>query len=290
VATGERNEFITGYSNEQLPDVRNNTDQVDAGRVQCDMTQQFKDYFSGASKDYSLYRPHYPSELFTYLASLSKHHETAWDCATGTGQTAQKISALYQTVIATDASQTQLEQAKHQLADKNNIAFEKMCAEKTNIASGSIDLLTVSQALHWFDLEKFSVEANRVLKPGGVLAVWAYDLMSITPAIDDVVTYLYHTVLDGYWPVERKMIENGYREINFPLREIKPPVFEMTQQWNLTQLIGYLHTWSSIRKQLSATGGDLVEAELNRISALWGEAEKRQTITWPLVLRVWSRE
>jgi len=165
-----------------------------------------------------------------------------------------------------------------------------MCAEKTNIASGSIDLVTVSQALHWFDLERFSVEVNRVLKPGGVLAVWAYDLMSITPAIDDVVSYLYHTVLDGYWPVERKMIENGYREINFPLQEIESPVFEMTQRWNLTQLLGYLHTWSSIRKQLSTTGGDLVEAELNKISALWGDAEKPQTITWPLVLRTWSME
>ncbi len=254
------------------------------------MTQQFKDYFSGASEDYALYRPHYPAELFTYLASLTGCHETAWDCATGTGQTAQNLSSLYQTVIATDASQTQLAQARHLLAEIENINFKIARAENTGIASNSVDLVTVSQALHWFDLEGFSAEVDRVLKPGGVLAVWAYDLMAITPAIDDVVAYLYHTVLDGYWPVERKMIENGYRDIKFPFKEIQSPVFNMQQQWDLSQLTGYLHTWSSVRKQLQTTDDDLVKTELRNISALWGAAEKPQTITWPLVLRTWSKQ
>jgi len=254
------------------------------------MTQQFKDYFSGASKDYSIYRPHYPSELFIYLASLSECHETAWDCATGTGQTAQSLSSLYKMVIATDASQTQLAQARHLLTEIENINFKIMPAENTDIESSSVDLITVSQALHWFDLEGFSVEVDRVLKPGGVLAVWAYDLMAITPAIDDVVSYLYHTVLDSYWPVERKMIENGYRDIAFPFNEIEVPVFQMKQQWDLSQLTGYLKTWSSIRRQLLTTGGGLVQSELNNISELWGPVERKRTITWPLVLKVWLKQ
>jgi ubiquinone/menaquinone biosynthesis C-methylase UbiE len=254
------------------------------------MTEQFKDYFSGASKDYALYRPHYPPELFAYLASLTRHHEAAWDCATGTGQTAKNLSSLYRAVIATDASQTQIVQAKDVLDSLQNISFEVTQAEHTNILSGSIDLLTVSQALHWFDLDAFSVEANRVLKSGGVLAVWAYDLMTIAPAIDDVMEYLYHTVLDGYWPVERKMIENGYRDIEFSLKEIQPPPFKMQQQWNLSQLLGYLQTWSSIRKQLQTTDGELVTTEFENISTLWGSADKRRTVSWPLVLKVWLKE
>lgn len=254
------------------------------------MKQKFKDYFSGASEGYALYRPRYPSELFTYLSSLTRHHEAAWDCATGTGQTAQNISPLYKTVIATDASQTQIAQAKQVLEPLGNISLEVTQAEHTNITAGTIDLVTVSQALHWFDLNAFQVEVNRVLKPGGVLAVWAYDLMAITPAIDDVVKHLYHTVLDGFWPVERKMIENGYRDINFAFKEIQPAKFKMQQQWNLSQLLGYLQTWSSIRKQLQSTDSDLVETEFNNISVLWGEAEKRRTITWPLVLKVWLKQ
>ena len=254
------------------------------------MTQKFKDYFSGASQDYSLYRPTYPSELFTYLATLTEQHEAAWDCATGTGQTAQYLSSLYQTVIATDASHTQIAQARHVLAEKQNVRLIVAAAEQTEIASDSIDLVTVSQALHWFDHESFPVEVNRVLKADGVLAVWAYDLMAVTPAIDDVVSHLYHTVLDGYWPVERKMIENGYRDIHFPLKEIQPPVFKMQQQWNLSQLISYLQTWSSIRRKLHTSGGDLVETEFNNIAALWGSAETVRPITWPLIIRVWSKD
>ena len=252
------------------------------------MTQSFKDYFSGASEDYATFRPDYPVELVTYLASLSKSHGCAWDCATGTGQTAKNLATLYRTVIATDASETQLIEAQ-QLSDRKNIIFQKSRAEKSAIASGSADLITVSQALHWFDLDDFSIEVERVLKPGGILAVWAYDLMTVTPEIDEVVEYLYHTVLDGYWPSERKMIEDGYHDVSFPYKEIDVPTFQMEQRWDLAQLIGYLKTWSSIRRQLKTTDGELVQAELSKITKLWGAAENKRTITWPLVLRVWSK-
>ncbi len=253
------------------------------------MKQPFKDYFSGASGNYALYRPHYPAALFTYLATLTEQHEAAWDCATGTGQTAQHLSALYKTVIATDASHTQLKQAKQLLAEKENISFKVAVAESTDIAPNSIDIVTVSQALHWFNLEAFPVEVDRVLKADGILAVWAYDLMNITPEIDDVVVHLYSTVLDGYWPVERKMIENGYQNVTFPFQKIQPATFKMQQQWDLSQLIGYLETWSSVRKQLATTGGALVKTEFDNISTLWGPAEKQRTITWPLVLKIWSK-
>ena len=250
----------------------------------------FKDYFSGASEAYAQYRPDYPNELFTYLASLTQKHETAWDCATGTGQTAKNLSTLYETVIATDASQTQITQAKRLLSKTNNISFKVTRAEDTKIAGNSIDLLTVSQAMHWFDLKTFSAEVDRVLRPGGVLAVWAYDLMTITPSIDKVVSHLYGTVLDGYWPLERKMIENGYRDIVFPLKQIRPPTFKMQHDWDLPQLLNYLQTWSSVRKQLSTTGGALVETEFNNISKLWGATKDQRTIEWPLVLKVWCKE
>ena len=49
---------------------------------------KFKDHFSGHAVEYAKFRPHYPDELFEYLALISPRHELAWDCATGNGQAA----------------------------------------------------------------------------------------------------------------------------------------------------------------------------------------------------------
>ncbi|WP_211263129.1 methyltransferase domain-containing protein [Thioalkalivibrio nitratireducens] len=53
--------------------------------------------------------------------------------------------------------------------------------------SGVFDLITVGQALHWFDFPAFYAEAARVLRPGGVLAAWGYGLMQVSPAVDAAV-------------------------------------------------------------------------------------------------------
>ena len=54
-------------------------------------------------------------------------------------------------------------------------------ADKVPIDDGTVDLVTVAQALHWFDVSSFYPEVRRVAKPGGILAVWCYQLHSITP-------------------------------------------------------------------------------------------------------------
>ena len=46
--------------------------------------------------------------------------------------------------------------------------------ETLNVEDSSIDLLTVCQAVHWFDLDTFYKEVKRVLKPNGVLALYGY--------------------------------------------------------------------------------------------------------------------
>lgn len=71
----------------------------------------FTDLFSQQSDIYAQYRPHYPQQLFDYLASLTSGHELAWDCGTGNGQAAVCLAALYNQVLATDPSEQQLKHA-----------------------------------------------------------------------------------------------------------------------------------------------------------------------------------
>jgi ubiquinone/menaquinone biosynthesis C-methylase UbiE len=240
----------------------------------------FKDYFSDNSAQYGQYRPHYPKEVFQYLASVSPSNDKAWDCACGTGQSALGLSEHFQEVVATDASEKQIVKA----IKKTGITYQVSSAEKTQIGNEEIDLITVAQALHWFDIELFFKEAGRVLKANGVLAVWTYNLLEINRNLDNIISHLYNETLREYWPPERKMVEKGYKGIVLPFTAISPPSFKMHAEWNLFQLIGYLKTWSALKKYKNENQSDELTNILKTISTFWGNPDDTKTITWPLTI------
>src|SRR5437867_9645499 len=164
----------------------------------------FKDHFSRQAADYAKFRPGYPQELFQYVGSVAPSRQLAWDCGTGNGQAAVGLASVFDRVIATDASEKQITNAEpHQRVD-----YRVAPAENSGIKSETIDLIMVAQALHWFDLDRFYAEARRVLKPNGVLAASAYNLLHIEPAIDEVINRYYYDVVGPFWPPERKLVEN----------------------------------------------------------------------------------
>jgi SAM-dependent methyltransferase len=245
----------------------------------------FKDHFSSHSGDYSDYRPGYPAELFAYLASIAPARNKAWDCATGSGQSAVVLAEYFAEVVATDASAEQVSHA----APADNVNYKVALAEDSGIAADSVDLLTVAQALHWFRLDEFAAEARRVLKRNGILAAWTYNLLSVNKNIDELIYDMYRNVVYDYWDFDRQMVEEGYLNTRLPFTEVEPPFFEMSAQWNLEQLIGYLDTWSAVKACTIRTGHDPVAAIADDIASAWGAADELQTISWPLSVRVWRK-
>ncbi|MCP4377042.1 MAG: class I SAM-dependent methyltransferase, partial [bacterium] len=204
----------------------------------------FKDHFSDQSGDYLRYRPSYPGALFAFLAEIPPMQHRAWDCATGSGQAAHGLSTHFERVIATDASAAQIDSA----VPAANVHYRVAPAEASGLPDRSVDLVTVAQALHWLDLERFYGEVRRVLKPGGLLAVWSYNLLRTDPAIDAEVDAFYSHTVGPYWPPERRLVESGYRDLPFPFPELDTPPFAMTARWRLEQLLGYLGTWSATKR------------------------------------------
>jgi len=246
------------------------------------MTSLFKDYFSQKNDAYRKFRPTYPIELFAYLSSLSPSKGTAWDCATGSGQVALDLADFFGLVFATDASISQVARAR----PKANVSYSVCLAEKSCFRSGSLDLVTVGQAVHWFDFVSFFEEVDRVLGADGILAVWCYGLGSIGPEIDKIIRFFYHSVVGPFWPPERKYIEENYRTVPFPMREITPPSFSMQGVWSLYELIGYLNTWSAAELYRNCRLEDPLNIVMPRLSAAWGEPERKKNISWPISLRV----
>ena len=246
----------------------------------------FPDHFSSAAPQYARHRPDYPADLFDYLAALAPDRRRAWDCATGSGQAAVGLARLFREVIATDASAQQISQAR----PDTRVRYRVAAAEDSGLEAGSVDLVTVAQALHWFDRPRFWREARRVLVRGGVIAVWCYDLMRTDEEVVAVIGHFYRDVVGPYWPPERVLTEKRYRTIDFPFAEETPPPFRMEKRWSLPDLVGYLGTWSAVRRYREALGQDPIGPVSEELARVWGPPDRPRRIFWDLALRVGRNE
>ncbi len=243
---------------------------------------RYADHFSAAASAYTRFRPSYPDELFDYLAEQAPARDAAWDCATGSGQAAGPLGSRFRRVLATDASLAQLSRR----ADHQGVRYAAALAEAAPLADRTIDLLTVSQALHWFAFESFFSEAERVLVPGGVLAAWTYDLLRIDVEVDAVVDKYYSDVVGPYWLPERRHVVSGYETIPFPFERLEPPRFRMTAEWSRDRLVGYLSTWSAVTRYREAGWEDPVPLFERELAAVWPEPHSERPVTWNLALLV----
>ena len=188
-------------------------------------------------------------------------------------------------MIATDASEKQIAKAE----PHERVEYRVASAENSRIEPATVDLIMVAQALHWFDLERFYAEARRVLKSDGVLAASAYNLLHIDPEIDEVANRYYYEVVGPFWPQERKLVEQ-FDNLPFPFHEIDPPKFEMTAQWNLDHLVGYLRTWSSTQRFIAAKGSDPLKQIMAELRAAWGTPEQTRNVMLAFNLAYWAVE
>jgi SAM-dependent methyltransferase len=242
----------------------------------------FRDHFSSQSKEYAKNRPRYPGKMFEYLASLAPSRELAWDCGTGNGQAALTLAESFQRVIATDASAAQIESAFHH----ERIEYRVEPSEKTSLPSDAVDLITVGTAVHWFDFEAFYREARRVGKQNGILAVWTYHFPIIEPEIDRWLEHFYWETLADFWPKRIHYLEERYATLPFPFPEIKPPGFEMQATWELENTVGFLSSWSAVRRLVEAQGESAFDEPVKELERIWRKGAKKREIRWPLHFRI----
>jgi SAM-dependent methyltransferase len=241
------------------------------------------DHFSTQASDYAKYRPSYPPELFGWLPSLSSQHDLVWDVGTGSGQAAVALAEHFRQVVATDLSTEQIANAKRH----ERVTYCVQPAEKSALANATVDLVTIAQALHWFDFDRFYAEVRRVLRPGGAIVAWTYALNEVTPHIDTIVRRFYVEVVGPYWPPERAHIEAGYLSLPFPFEELATPSIAMQTQWAAADYVGYLRTWSATQRYFKAVGVDPVPLIAEELASAWGDTVR--PVTWPLRIRAGRR-
>ena len=238
------------------------------------------DHFSPIAHAYARGRIGYPAELFDFLARLCPARDLAWDCATGSGQAVAELAPRFQRVIATDISQDLLGHAP----SLPNVAYSVARAEQAPIDPQSVDLVTVAQALHWFDLPSFWTDLRRVLKPGGIFAFWGYTWPQVSSAIDRELQEL-RGKLAPDWPARNALLHDGYRDVAPPFAPMVAPSLTAIANWTRQDYLAHLASWSATRYYRERTQTDPLPEFEKRLSALWPDRETK-SVHWPLALRV----
>jgi SAM-dependent methyltransferase len=243
--------------------------------------EPFKDHFSQSAARYVAHRPTYPLELVNFLADRAPLENVAWDCGCGSGQLSTLLAERFAKVYATDASAKQIENA----IPHPQVAYSCTPAEASGLESGVADLIVAAQAAHWFDLPAFYQEARRVGHSGSLLALVSYGIVKLDKQLDPIIDQFYFTVLGPYWPPERKYVEEGYRSFDFPFPELAAPEMQISVQWNLSDFLGYVNTWSSVAAMDRAAGREEHERFNRELSQAWNPPEAIRQVKWPLTVR-----
>jgi SAM-dependent methyltransferase len=238
--------------------------------------------FTTVAREYANFRPGYPPELFAWLARMAPGGEAAWDCGCGSGQASGALAEHFSVVHATDVAAEQIAAARPHPRVKYAVAP----AEHSGLPARSVDLVTVAQALHWFDVEAFYAEARRVARPGALLAVWNYPRPRFVDAeLDRLFFEFYGGVVGPYWPAERRHIEANYTTLPFPFEELPHPEFGLTLRWNLEQVLGYVSSWSATARYKKARGDDPVPLLRASLQGAWPGEGGIAEIRLPIGLR-----
>lgn len=242
---------------------------------------EFQDYFSRQAEIYAKARPTYPEQLFEYLAAQAPARQLCWDCATGNGQAATSIALYFEQVIATDGSPQQITNA----LKRNNITYKVGTAEESGLPDSSVDLITVATAAHWFNLDLFYKEAERVAKPNGLLALWTYSEAKISKEVDELMEWFMYDYLHDYWPDGRWYVRNKYETLPFPYTAMQTPGFFCRMNWNRQQWLNYVMSWSAYNNYTAKNPAEPIQQVLlPKLSILWNDTEVKP-VTWQLHLK-----
>jgi ubiquinone/menaquinone biosynthesis C-methylase UbiE len=143
--------------------------------------------FGRYSEDYAAYRPLVPASVYERLNTIIRiGGSRSLDLATGPGTIALELGARGSAVVGIDTSEELIATATRIAAERNlesGVRFTVARAEHTGLAGSSFDLVTAGQCWHWFDGDAVLAEVQRVLRPGGVLAIVYYSYLAEHSAV-----------------------------------------------------------------------------------------------------------
>lgn len=237
-----------------------------------------ENYFGRQAGQYKAVRPLYPDALFAFVAAQTKENDVAVDCGCGNGQATIQLAKHFNSVVGLDESRGQLTKA----TKNQNVQYLNAMASKLPMQDDSADLIFAATALHWFDLDAFYKEADRVLKPDGTIAAAVYYTPRVDETIDDLTKSFFEERLAHHIDERRRWVMDTYKTISFPFRDKQYKAFAYSTDCTVDRYLGNLGSSSLVQKEIENTGNDPVAEIEGKLRQAWGDPSVTKTATWDI--------
>lgn len=237
--------------------------------------------FNISSRVYSKGRPTYPAELYLWLSHQTNEQNCVWDCGCGTGQVSVDLTAYFKQVEASDINESQVAEA----TPHRKIHYQVSPSETTPYPDDHFDAICVGQALHCFDLDTFWHEVQRTLKPNGLFVCWGYSGIKVFDEFDQIIANKILSQLMPHWPQQNRIIWNRYSKVDFPLKMIDVPNFELSLRWNVYRIFDYIKTWTAWRALPEQQAQDLLDETWEAVLEVWPDPNEKRLINIPFFVK-----
>lgn len=149
--------------------------------------------FGKTAADYGKYRAGFPDEFFDRLfaAGIVRRNDTMLDLGTGTGTLGRGFALRGCSVTGLDPSQPMIDEARRIDGEAGVVTnYVTGRAEELPFEDATFDAVCAGQCWHWFDRARAAVQARRVLKDGGRIAVAHFDWIPLPGNVVDATEHL----------------------------------------------------------------------------------------------------
>lgn len=203
--------------------------------------------FTGRVENYAKYRPSYPEQIIPLLEKkigFDPFKDIA-DIGCGTGFLSRVFLNNGNIVFGVEPNREMRDMAEKLLSKFINFLLIEGTAEDTKLASKSVDIITVGQAFHWFDLKKAKPEFRRILRDNGhVVLVW--NERKNSTQFMKVYNKLMKTLKKEYELAEKKIADTQMLKSFFGKSGYKAHTFANYQMLDMNGLKGRVQSVSYI--------------------------------------------
>ena len=129
------------------------------------------DNFTNRAVAYAKGRPGYTKETIDKIIELAPENATFADIGAGTGKLTKELANRGYEIYAVEPNEDMRNQLELYIENYANVKVSDGTAENTKLPDKCVDVITVAHALHWFDMDNFRAECNRILKDDGKIVV-----------------------------------------------------------------------------------------------------------------------
>ena len=160
------------------------------------------------------------------------------ECGAGQAELSGVLKTVFEHVVAIDTAPPAASRQLHPV--------QQGLAEALPFPRHSVDLLFSMQAAHHFDLGLHTKEAVRIVRPGGIFAIFSWGAINLPHSVKRAYAPVFRE-LSRFWEPEREWVISGYDGFDFPGLRIVVPPFYLTKWFTPEDLEVEMASWSAVQ-------------------------------------------